>query len=54
MSWMRMPTRVGRARGSYVCGLEMFAEMFHPEYFSGMIPAGGAVRLSAEQLKTPT
>ena len=36
-----------------VCGLEMFAEMFHPEYFSEMIPAGGAVRLSAEQLKTP-
>ena len=36
-----------------VCGLEMFAEMLHPERFSGMIPAGGAVRLSAEQLKAP-
>ena len=36
-----------------VCGLEMFAEMLHPECFSALIPAGGAVRLSAEQLKAP-
>ncbi len=34
-----------------VCGLEMFAQMLHPECFSGMIPAGGAARLSAEQLQ---
>lgn len=37
-----------------VCGLEMFAEMLHPECFSGMIPKGGAVRLSTEQLKAPS
>jgi iron complex transport system substrate-binding protein len=36
-----------------VYGLEMFAEMLHPESFSGMIPEGGAVRLSAEQLQAP-
>jgi iron complex transport system substrate-binding protein len=34
-----------------VYGLEMFAQMLHPECFSGMIPAGGAVRLSAAQLQ---
>ena len=34
-----------------VYGLEMFAQMLHPECFSGMIPAGGAARLSAEQLQ---
>jgi iron complex transport system substrate-binding protein len=37
-----------------VYGLEMFAEMLHPECFSAMIPEGGAVRLSAEQLKAPS
>ena len=37
-----------------VYGLEMFAEMLHPECFSGMIPKGGAVRLSTEQLKAPS
>jgi len=36
-----------------VCGLEIFAEMLRPECFSTLIPAGGAVRLSAEQLKAP-
>ena len=36
-----------------VCGLEMFAEMLHPECFSAMIPADGAVRLSAAQLEAP-
>ena len=28
-----------------VAGLEIMAEMIHPELFSGMIPEGGAVRL---------
>ncbi len=37
-----------------VCGLEMFAEMLHPERFSGMIPLEGAIRLSAEQLQVPS
>ena len=36
-----------------VCGLEIFAEMLRPECFSTRIPAGGAVQLSAEQLKAP-
>jgi ABC-type Fe3+-hydroxamate transport system substrate-binding protein len=35
------------------CGLETFAEMLRPERFSTLIPAGGAVWLSAEQLKAP-
>ena len=30
-----------------VTGLEIMAEIIHPEVFSGMIPDGGAVRLSA-------
>ena len=34
-----------------VCGLEIMAEMLHPTVFTGMIPAGGAVQLSADQLK---
>ena len=34
-----------------VYGLEIIAEMLHPALFSGMIPAGGGIRLSAEQLK---
>ena len=29
-----------------VTGLEIMAEIIHPEVFSGMIPAGGAVKLS--------
>jgi hypothetical protein len=29
-----------------VTGLEIMAEIIHPEVFSGMIPDGGAVRLS--------
>ena len=29
-----------------VTGLEIMAEIIHPEVFSGMIPAGGAIRLS--------
>lgn len=33
-----------------VYGLESIAEMLHPSVFTGMTPAGGAVRLSAEQL----
>jgi hypothetical protein len=36
-----------------VCGLEIFAEILRPECFSTLIPAGGAGRLSAEQLKAP-
>jgi iron complex transport system substrate-binding protein len=36
-----------------VCGLEICAETLRPECFSTRIPAGGAVRLSAEQLKAP-
>jgi iron complex transport system substrate-binding protein len=28
-----------------VAGLEIMAEMIHPELFSGMIPEGGVVRL---------
>lgn len=34
-----------------VYGLEIIAEMVHPELFSGMIPEGGGIRLSAEQLQ---
>lgn len=34
-----------------VYGLESMAEMLHPTVFTGMIPARGALRLSAEQLK---
>lgn len=34
-----------------VMGLEILAEMLHPELFSGMIPTGGALRLSEEMLK---
>ena len=34
-----------------VCGLESIAEMLHPTVFAGMIPAGGAVRVSSDQLK---
>jgi iron complex transport system substrate-binding protein len=33
-----------------VCGLEIIAEMLHPALFSGLIPAGGGIRLSAAQL----
>ena len=29
-----------------VTGLEIMAEIIHPEVFSGLIPDGGAVRLS--------
>ena len=29
-----------------VTGLEIMAEIIHPELFSGLIPDGGAVRLS--------
>lgn len=36
-----------------VYGLESIAEMLHPDVFAGMTPAGGAVRLSADQLKPP-
>jgi iron complex transport system substrate-binding protein len=36
-----------------VCGLEICAETLRPECFSTRIPAGGAVRLSAEPLKAP-
>lgn len=31
-----------------VVGLEILAEMLHPELFSGMIPEGGALRLSSD------
>jgi iron complex transport system substrate-binding protein len=34
-----------------VVGLEILAEILHPELFSGMIPEGGARRLSEEMLK---
>jgi iron complex transport system substrate-binding protein len=34
-----------------VVGLEMFAEMLHPELFTGMIPARGAERLSEAAVK---
>ena len=34
-----------------VYGLEIIAEMLHPGLFSGMIPEGGGIRLSADQLK---
>jgi iron complex transport system substrate-binding protein len=34
-----------------VVGLEMFAEMLHPELFTGMIPAGGAERLPEAAIK---
>jgi iron complex transport system substrate-binding protein len=33
-----------------VQGLEIFAEMIHPELFSGLIPPGGGVRLAGEGL----
>ena len=36
-----------------VYGLESFAEMLHPTIFSGMIPAGGALRVPVEHLKVP-
>ena len=32
-----------------VCGLQIIAAMLHPTVFSGMIPAGGAIRLPADQ-----
>jgi iron complex transport system substrate-binding protein len=35
-----------------VMGLEILAEIIHPELFSGMIPEGGALRLSEEMLKS--
>jgi hypothetical protein len=31
----------------------MFAEILHPELFTGMIPAGGAERLSEAVVKAP-
>ena len=31
-----------------VQGLEIFAEIIHPELFSGMIPPAGALRLRGE------
>ena len=34
-----------------VVGLEMMAEMIHPELFSGMIPEAGAIRLHGELVK---
>ena len=34
-----------------VMGLEIMAEMVHPELFSGMIPEGGALRLYGELVK---
>jgi len=37
-----------------VMGLEILAEIMHPELFSGMIPQGGALRLSEEMLKAHT
>jgi len=36
-----------------VYGLESLAEVLHPDVFAGMTPVGGAVRLSADQLKAP-
>ncbi len=36
-----------------VTGLEMLAEIMHPELFAGMIPAEGALRLSEEMLRAP-
>ena len=35
-----------------VTGLEIIAEMVHPELFSGMIPEAGAVRIYGELVKT--
>ena len=35
-----------RLRPRLVTGLEIMAEIIHPEVFSGLIPDGGAVRLS--------
>ena len=34
-----------------VTGLEIMAEMMHPELFSGMIPESGGVRLYGELVK---
>jgi hypothetical protein len=33
--------------------LESIAEMLHPDVFAGVTPMGGAIRLSADQLKAP-
>ena len=35
-----------------VAGLEIMAEMIHPEAFSGLIPEGGALRLQGELVKS--
>jgi iron complex transport system substrate-binding protein len=35
-----------------VTGLEIMAEMIHPELFSGLIPESGALRLFGELAKT--
>ncbi len=35
-----------------VTGLEIMAEMIHPELFSGMVPEGGALRLHGELVRT--
>ena len=37
-----------------VVGLEIIAELLHPDIFSDQIPAAGAVRVPAEQLTTST
>ena len=33
-------------------GLEIMAEMIHPELFSGMIPEAGAIRLHGDLVKS--
>lgn len=35
-------------------GLEIFAEILHPEHFTGMIAASDALQLSAAQLQAPS
>ena len=42
---------VSRSGPRLVAGLEIMAEMIHPELFSGMIPESGGVRLYGELVK---
>ena len=42
---------VSRSGPRLVTGLEIMAEMIHPELFSGMIPESGGVRLYGELVK---